>query len=114
MSDRGLRRLLGARTFLRGLEYFRRKAVNNVNINGTLATGSVRANEAKPFAVAVELTPDGIQSRCSCPVFAKNGQHCKHVAALLICVRDKARGEPARAAAPSAAPPRSVLLGSGA
>ena len=104
LSDRGLRRLLGARTFLRGLEYFRRKAVNDVKIDGSLATGRVRANEANPFAVAVELTPDGIQSRCSCPVFAKSGQHCKHVAALLISVRDKARGEPARKPAPAPTP----------
>ena len=104
LSDRGLRRLLGARTFLRGLEYFRRKAVNGVVIDGTLARGKVRANEAKPFEVSIELTSDGIQSRCSCPVFAKKGQHCKHVAALLITVRDSARGEPARAKVPTVAP----------
>jgi superfamily II DNA or RNA helicase len=93
LSDRGLRRLLGARTFLRGLEYFRRRAVDGVRIDGTIASGQVRANELEPFHVAVELTTEGIQSRCSCPVFAKSGQHCKHVAALLICVRDHARGE---------------------
>jgi len=104
LSDRGLRRLLGARTFLRGLEYFRRRAVDNVAIDGSSATGAVRANEASPFRVKVELTSEGIQSRCSCPVFAKSGQHCKHVAALLISVRDRARGEPARAAMPAMAP----------
>jgi len=82
---------------LRGLEYFRRRAVHSVRIDGNHAVGSVRANEADPFLVRVELTPDGIQSRCSCPVFAKTGQHCKHVAALLISVRDQARGEPQRA-----------------
>ena len=32
LSDRGLRRLLGARTFLRGLEYFRRKVVEDVHV----------------------------------------------------------------------------------
>ncbi len=104
LSDRGLRRLLGARTFLRGLEYFRRRAVNDVQIKGARATGSVRANEAKPFRVAVELTADGIQSRCTCPVFARSGQHCKHIAALLISVRDHARGQPARAAMPAITP----------
>ena len=91
LSDRGLRRLLGARTFLRGLEYFRRRAVDDVSVNGSSAAGSVRANEAVPFRVKVELSSEGIQSQCSCPVFAKSGQHCKHVAALLICVRNKAR-----------------------
>jgi superfamily II DNA or RNA helicase len=96
LSDRGLRRLLGARTFLRGLEYFRRRAVAGVEIRGTSASGTVRANEAEPFRVKVELSSDGIQSQCTCPVFAKSGQHCKHVAALLISVRDRARGDQAR------------------
>jgi superfamily II DNA or RNA helicase len=104
LSDRGLRRLLGARTFLRGLEYFRRRAVNDVKIKGSLATGKVRANDAEPFRVKVELTPDGIQSKCTCPVFAKSGQHCKHVAALLISVRDHARGKQSRKSVPTVAP----------
>ncbi|HHH28173.1 MAG TPA: DEAD/DEAH box helicase, partial [Polyangiaceae bacterium] len=104
LSDRGLRRLLGARTFLRGLEYFRRGSVNNVKIKGNLANGEVRANEADPFRPEVELTPEGIQSTCSCPVFNKSGQHCKHVAALLIAVRDRARGEKSRKKVPTVAP----------
>ena len=104
LSDRGLRRLLGARTFLRGLEYFRRGSVNNVKIKGNLANGEVRANEADPFRPKVELTPEGIQSTCSCPVFNKSGNHCKHVAALLIAVRDRARGEKSRKKVPTVAP----------
>ncbi len=92
LSDRGLRRLLGARTFLRGLEYFRRRVVEEIVINEMSASGTVRATDSEPYPVVVELTPDGIQSQCSCPAYAKGGQHCKHVAALLISVRDQARG----------------------
>ncbi|MBI4950825.1 MAG: DEAD/DEAH box helicase family protein [Myxococcales bacterium] len=104
LSDRGLRRLLGARTFLRGLEYFRRRVVDEVRVSGNHAVGTVRASDSEPFTVAVELTPDGIQSNCSCPVFGKSHQHCKHVAALLISVRDQARGDPARVTPPPPAP----------
>ena len=104
LSDRGLRRLLGARTFLRGLEYFRRKAVENLTIDRSTASGSVRANDALPFQVNVELTQDGIQSRCNCPVFAKTRNHCKHVAAVLIGVRDMARGDVNRKKVPTIAP----------
>jgi superfamily II DNA or RNA helicase len=92
LSDRGLRRLLGARTFLRGLEYFRRRVVEDITINEMTASGTVRASDSEPYPVMVELTPDGIKSQCSCPAYAKGGQHCKHVAALLISVRDQARG----------------------
>jgi len=96
LSDRGLRRLLGARTFLRGLEYFRRRVVDEIVVEGATATGQVRGSEPEPFEVKVELSTDGIQSQCSCPVFAKTAQHCKHVAAVLISVRDKARAEQGR------------------
>jgi superfamily II DNA or RNA helicase len=92
LSDRGLRRLLGARTFLRGLEYFRRRVVEDITVNEMTASGIVRASDSEPYPVTVELTPDGIKSQCSCPAYAKGGQHCKHVAALLISVRDQARG----------------------
>ncbi len=105
LSDRGLRRLLGARTFLRGLEYFRRRVVEDITVNEMTATGTVRATDSEPYPVSVELTPDGIQSSCSCPAFAKGGQHCKHVAALLISIRDQARGSAPRPSPPPAPAP---------
>ena len=71
LSDRGLRRLLGARTFLRGLEYFRRRVVDDISVNDVNASGTVRAADSEPYPVAVELTPDGIQSQCSCPAFSR-------------------------------------------
>jgi superfamily II DNA or RNA helicase len=106
LSDRGLRRLLGARTFLRGLEYFRRRVVEDITVNEMTASGTVRASDSEPYPVTVELTPDGIQSHCSCPAYAKGGQHCKHVAALLISVRDQARGAQPRRDPP---PPPAML-----
>ena len=93
LSDRGLRRLLGARTFLRGLEYARRRVVEDIQILETSAQGQVRGSDPDPYAVKVMLSPEGIKSECNCPVFAKSQQHCKHVAALLITVRDQARGQ---------------------
>ncbi|MCU0691092.1 MAG: SNF2-related protein, partial [Polyangiaceae bacterium] len=105
LSDRGLRRLLGARTFLRGLDYARRKVVEDVDVGETLAQGHVHGSDTDPYTVKVELTPSGIQSHCTCPAFAKAGQHCKHVAALLITVRDQARGSMPRRQVPAALQP---------
>ena len=104
LSDRGLRRLLGARTFLRGLEYARRRVVDDIQIAETTAEGRVRGSDPDPYAVKVKITPEGIKSECSCPVFAKSQQHCKHVAALLISVRDQARGANPRPPPPNPAP----------
>jgi superfamily II DNA or RNA helicase len=106
LSDRGLRRLLGARTFLRGLEYARRKVVEHIAVSDTTASGQVKSPDGDPFVTQVTLTSEGIKSQCSCPVFAKTAQHCKHVAALLIMVRDQARGANPRPPQPPPKEPR--------
>jgi superfamily II DNA or RNA helicase len=83
--------LLGARTFLRGLDYEKRKVVEDVDVDEAIAQGKVRGSDPDPYAVTIRLGGEGITSHCTCPAFQKTGQHCKHVAALLITVRNKAR-----------------------
>ena len=39
----------------------------------------------------LQVTPTGFSSECSCPAFPKINGHCKHVAALLIALRDQVR-----------------------
>jgi len=111
LSDRGLRRLLGARTFLRGLDYEKRKVVEGVSVSDTSATGKVKGSDPAPYEVAIHLGGEGITSNCTCPAFQKSNQHCKHVAALLITVRNRARAQLPRrepqAQAPSAPHPQS-------
>ncbi len=93
LNDRALRRLLGARAYLRGYDYVRRHAVEDIAIDEASARGHVRGTEAEPYRVTLQLTPSGFASGCTCPAFASsNGGHCKHVAALLIALRDQARG----------------------
>jgi superfamily II DNA or RNA helicase len=97
LNDRALRRLLGARAYLRGYDYVRRHAVDGLVIEDAVARGQVRGTEAEPYRVSVQLTPAGFSSTCTCPAFASsNGGHCKHVAALLIALRDQARGSQPR------------------
>ncbi len=112
LSDRGLRRLLGARTFLRGLDYEKRKVVEDVQVGDDAAHGKVKGSDPDPYDVLIRLGGEGISSSCTCPAFEKNGIHCKHVAALLITVRNQARAaaprrEPSpQASAPAQAPGR--------
>ena len=99
LNDRALRRLLGARAYLRGYDYVRRHAVENVEIDDSTARGQVRGTDTEPYRVSLQLTPNGFSSTCTCPAFASsNGGHCKHVAALLIALRDQARGSMPRPA----------------
>src|SRR5436305_7963376 len=92
LNDRALRRLLGARAFLRGYDYVRRHAVDGLTVEDASAKGSVRGTEPVPYDVSLQLTPTGFSSTCTCPAFSKIHGHCKHVAALLIAARDQARG----------------------
>ncbi len=106
LSDRGLRRLLGARTFLRGLDYEKRRAVDGVEISEISASGEVKGSDEVPYRVTIQLGSDGITSECSCPAFQQaSGQHCKHVAALIISVRNRARSKQPKRETPAAPPP---------
>jgi superfamily II DNA or RNA helicase len=91
LNDRALRRLLGARAFLRGYDYVRRQAVSDVQMEEISARGAVRGTDPEPYAVKLQVTPTGFTSDCSCPAFPKINGHCKHVAALLIALRDQVR-----------------------
>jgi superfamily II DNA or RNA helicase len=55
------------------------------------ATGRVRGTDPEPYSVKLQVTPAGFTSECSCPAFPKINGHCKHVAALLIALRDQVR-----------------------
>ncbi|MBX3186962.1 MAG: DEAD/DEAH box helicase [Labilithrix sp.] len=91
LNDRALRRLLGARAFLRGYDYVRRQAVSDVVMEDLSARGSVRGTDPEPYGVKLQVTPSGFTSECTCPAFPKINGHCKHVAALLISLRDQVR-----------------------
>ena len=91
LNDRTLRRLLGARAFLRGYDYVRRRAVDDLAVEEASARGRVRGTEPEPHRVVLKLTPGGFASECSCPAFSTINGHCKHVAAVLIALRDQAR-----------------------
>ncbi len=111
LSDRGLRRLLGARTFLRGLDYEKRKVVGDLKVNQSNATAMIKGSDTDPYSTTIQLGGDGISSQCSCPAFQKTGHHCKHVAALLITVRNQARAlqPPRRDPPPQPAPMASPI-----
>lgn len=90
---------MGARAFLRGYDYVRRAAVTDIVMEELEARGAVRGTDPEPYAVKINVTPSGFTSDCSCPAFPKINGHCKHVAALLIALRDQVRPKQPRAEA---------------
>src|SRR5207248_9351318 len=67
LSDRALRRLLGARAYLRGCDYVRRRAVGDIVVDDGGARAIVRGTAQTPYEVRVSLAPNGISSQCNCP-----------------------------------------------
>lgn len=121
LSDRAIQRITGGNAFLRGRLYARRNAVVDLTANGTTASAKILVRADQPYETQLGLTSEGqIISHCSCPAWRGPTGHCKHVAAVLVALRDrerpprpKAAEEGARPASPAspvtvAAPPTGV------
>jgi len=87
LSDMAVRRLVGARTFLRGLDYERRGKITIAEHTPTSARGRVAE-----FDVTVRLESDRLDALCTCGAGAATGSACKHAAAMVIAVRALYRG----------------------
>ncbi|HEX6243466.1 MAG TPA: SNF2 helicase associated domain-containing protein, partial [Polyangiales bacterium] len=111
LSDRAIQRITGGNAFLRGRLYARRNAVVDLNANGTTASAKILVRADQPYETQLGLTSEGqIISHCSCPAWRGPTGHCKHVAAVLVALRDRERpprpkGEEGAAPAPGQKPP---------
>ncbi len=93
LSDRAIQRVVGGNAFLRGRIYARRNAVNDMAVEGRKANARIVVRSAEaPYEIGVELDGEGkLTSSCSCPGWRGPTGHCKHVAALLVALRDRER-----------------------
>ncbi|MGB0678216.1 MAG: SNF2-related protein [Polyangiales bacterium] len=97
MSDRAIQRIVGGNAFLRGRIYARRKVVDGLCTENIRASARMMVRGAsEPYLTQIELNRGRIISRCTCPGWRGPTSHCKHVAALLVALRDQQR--PARSA----------------
>jgi superfamily II DNA or RNA helicase len=98
-SDRAIQRLVGGNAFLRGRIYARRNAVGDLESDPTHASCKVLIKQDEPLTVTVELAGGELRSQCVCQAWRGPTGHCKHVAALLVALRDRDR--PARPRPPT-------------
>ncbi|MCZ6806673.1 MAG: SNF2-related protein, partial [Deltaproteobacteria bacterium] len=105
MSDRAIQRVTGGNAFLRGRLYARRKAVDNLEEKDTSASGEISVRTAdEPYRTSVtyDEEADTWESSCTCPGWRGPTGHCKHVAAVMVALRDEVR--PPRAKQPQPQP----------
>jgi superfamily II DNA or RNA helicase len=101
MSDRAIQRVTGGNAFLRGRLYARRKAVEGLEEEEHSARGAISVRTAdEPYRTTVTYSEDGDtwESSCTCPGWRGPTGHCKHVAAVMVALRDEVR--PPRAKGP--------------
>ena len=90
-SDRAIQRLVGGNAFLRGRIYARRNAVSELKTDDSTASCNVLIKSDEPLTVKAELAEGELRSECSCQAWRGPTGHCKHVAALLVALRDRER-----------------------
>ena len=101
MSDRAIQRVTGGNAFLRGRLYARRKAVEGLEEEEHSASGAISVRTAdEPYRTKVTYSEDGDtwETSCTCPGWRGPTGHCKHVAAVMVALRDEVR--PPRAKGP--------------
>ncbi|HJK96118.1 MAG TPA: SNF2-related protein [Polyangiaceae bacterium LLY-WYZ-14_1] len=95
MSDRAIQRVVGGNAFLRGRLYARRGSVEDLHTTGRKVGGKIKVRSAdEPYKIEVALDEEGkFLSSCTCPGWRgpTSPGHCKHVAALLVALRDRER-----------------------
>jgi len=94
MSDRAIQRVTGGNAFLRGRLYARRKAVENLAEEEHTASGEISVRTAdEPYRTTISYKEDGDtwESSCTCPGWRGPTGHCKHVAAVMVALRDEVR-----------------------
>lgn len=91
LSDRAIQRIVGANAFLRGRVFARRGAVAELSATGFDAIGKIAVrSQDEPFVVELQLSEGALLSSCSCQRRGPSS-HCKHVAAILVALRDRER-----------------------
>ena len=94
MSDRAIQRVTGGNAFLRGRLYARRKAVENLDEQEDAVSGEISVRTAdEPYHTRVKYDGEGDswESSCTCPGWRGPTGHCKHVAAVMVALRDEVR-----------------------
>ncbi len=93
LSDRAIQRIVGSNAWLRGRSYARRGSVEHLSAHGRSVSGEIQVrNHPEPYRPRAVLQEDGsFVSECNCPGWRGPSAHCKHVAAVLVALRDKVR-----------------------
>ena|GEM_PF-252237 len=108
-SDRAIQRVVGGNAFLRGRQYARRGDVRSLVTDDGAARAELHVKQDVYFPRVSLQDDNAFLSGCSCPGFRGPTSHCKHVAAVLVALRDRER--PPRPKQPAGAiEPKAIVV----
>lgn len=86
VSRSTVRKLADERSFERGERYFATGQVRRVTVAGATVTATV--DGTRTYRVRLDVTPNGLRGRCSCP-YGADGVFCKHCVATSLAWLDQ-------------------------
>ena len=85
ISEAVIRQYANAQSYERGLTYFQRGAVFNLQRRGAQIIAEVEGSDYDPYRIEITFDGEALQNAyCSCPY--DWGGYCKHIVAVLLAV----------------------------
>lgn len=92
LTDGAIKQLCGQASYSKGAAYYRAGKVSLTSMNPDKRTYKAVVKANGRFEVSIVFDPSGnANAECSCSVFFTYDKHCKHVAAVLLHIRDMQR-----------------------
>ncbi|RXZ82324.1 helicase SNF [Paenibacillaceae bacterium] len=105
LSDRIIKQLCGVAGYNHGAEYYSAKKVSFSSYNADTGrfAADVSGGDGGRYGVSITVDQDGaVEAACTCPAFSTYDKYCKHIAAVLLNVRQVERDKlPASQSFPS-------------
>lgn len=90
LSDETLRDILTSRVYSRGLGYYREGRVRDLTHDPVHDIWEAKVRGTSTYHVIIEEGEDDFSSECTCPAYERNWEPCKHIAAVLMKISERA------------------------
>lgn len=91
LSDGVLRDILTSRVYNRGLGYYREGRVRDLTHDPVHDIWEARVRGTRTYYVRIEEGSDEFSATCTCPAYERSLEPCKHIAAVLLKISERAR-----------------------
>ncbi|XJZ27770.1 SNF2 helicase associated domain-containing protein [Bacillota bacterium Lsc_1132] len=88
LTERTIKDLFTVTVYRRGNSYFMQGRVRDLFFDTAREIWYAKVKGSKTYKVEVRIDEDGIDAECNCPAFDQYWHPCKHIAAVLLKIRE--------------------------